>query len=245
MLEVLVVAVIIVVLLLILYLTYRGVATGVQKGTELLATLQEESIFLAYLKHDLRTLIMGSDPGIPVPVVENDIVGTRRLTFYKVSNVDSTGRPLSVKVEYLRMESGKTETLADGRQVPLYSITRQVGLDNSHPFMNQIVASFAIEFLDKADQLLGSADFLRASKTRLTLRTSGAELLNVIASIYSPYLANTIASTPEDCWLPNYKIREFIPGVTRIITYQGIEIEPSKIEIIPGATGVVLKYNSP
>lgn len=223
---------------LTLFTVLRSAFSGTQRGSENLNILQEESIFLEYLKHDLRTLIFSQEAGIPPPEIINDGKGTTSFAFFKVETVDAQGRPLPVKVVYTREDSGRTFSHPDGSQVPVFGISRKAGTANPKTFVKDLIATFALELLDKQDQLVESAGKEGLQKVRISLKTASNELFKVVASIYSPYLKG-IATGPADCWYPNYLIRPFTPKAI-IRTYEGVEIEPEEFEIIPGANGISL-----
>ena len=115
---------------LLLALLQRGLShlfAGTRRGYETLSVMQEEGRFLSYLKHDLRTLVMGAIPDIPPPELVEDVAGTARLVFYKVEEADEFGRPLPVRVEYERSAHTRPYVTATGRTCPAWSLVRRVG----------------------------------------------------------------------------------------------------------------------
>lgn len=227
------------ILLLILIRITRVMFSGTQKGSESLNTLQAQSIFLTYLKHDLRTLIFSNTAGIPAPEIKNDMRGTLSFTFFKVESVDTLGRPLPVKVEYQKVDDGNTYQHQNGAQIPVFGISRKVGASaNAKIFVKDLIATFSMDFLDRQNNILNDTTMKDLQKARLTLNSGVNELFEVVVSVYSPYLEKSERGPPTT-WHSNYSIKPFSPMAV-LRTYEGVELEPEDYEIISGTKGIAL-----
>jgi len=215
------------VLFTIVFLIFRSSFSAAEKGTENLNLLQAQSVFLAYLKHDLRTLIFDQAAGITPPELVSDEKGTSSFSFYKVENVDEKGRPLPIKVQYSRASGDK----------PAFSIQRQAGSANKI-FVKDMVATFSLEFLNKQNEVVSGSSITSLQKARIRLSGFGSDFFEVVVGVYSPYIQKDDAG-PLDSWYANYLIKQFSPG-SAIRNYQGVILEEEDYELIPGAHGIAL-----
>ncbi|MBF0543755.1 MAG: hypothetical protein HQM08_04945 [Candidatus Riflebacteria bacterium] len=211
----------------LLFRTFKGT----KKGVDTLTILQEQSKLMSYVKHDLRTLIIGD---YPPPEVVNDTMGTVSFSFYKVLTVDVNGLPIPVKIVYSRENTGKTQQKKDGSTSPSFSILRNDG-QNTERFMSDIIASFSIELLDRRNYLI-NVNPVVTRKIRLSIETFSSDLFSTNLSLYSPFVSS-VASGSEKAWLNNYRCRSYSPGAA-VVTYSGVSI-PSN-ELISIGAGIAL-----
>lgn len=237
--ELMLVAFLAVIILTIVWRVFSQMLRGSRQGFDTLTVLQEESVFLCWLKHDLRSLIVGTAQEIPGPVLADTATGTASIGFYSVRTADDAGRPLPVFVSYSLEASPRRRRLPDGREAPLYSVRRLAGSTSTHRFMDHLVGSLRLTLLDRAAQPLPPARGREVRKVRVELETQGSELLAVTLSIYSPYLAGELASAPAEVWYPNYFVS---PARQRVSseTFDEFPLETEDFEIIPGARGLAL-----
>ncbi|MGM0599404.1 MAG: PulJ/GspJ family protein [Candidatus Rifleibacteriota bacterium] len=202
--------------------------SGAKKGNKTLLAIQEKSFLLAYLKHDLRTLIHGNS--IPTPMITNDSEGTALFSFFKVQTADEYGRPIPVQITYNRIDAGTIEK-PDGTMVPAYGIQRTDGT-TTKTFMKGQLTEFSLELLDKAAQPVNSSPE-KCRKITVNLATIESELLETTVSVYSPYL-NTAIDHHKNAWLNNFRMTSYSPGAA-VSTYNGATIPSSELVIINGA----------
>lgn len=215
--------------------------SGEKKGFDNLSLLQEEGRFLSFLKHDLRTIIIGGDDHIPAPEILTDGTGktTTGFGFSKVDTADEFGRPVWVHVSY---------ELEEGSQ-GLFSMCRTVGTKAARTRMlPNMISSFTVQLLGQDDSTpLSVEQFQEAKKIRISLVTSGGELLRINADFYSPFLPETHPKAPAAAWLSNFHYQPFdsktgaylYSASGKILEYNGTPID-SKENIIKDAEGIGL-----
>ncbi|MFZ2961000.1 MAG: type II secretion system protein [Candidatus Ozemobacteraceae bacterium] len=220
--EMLVVTLVIGLVIATLMKILTGTFAGAKKGFDTLTLLQENSKLIAALKQDLRTLIIGGPDNIPSPIgnpMDPGITGnTNTLEFFKVWNIDESGRPLVVKITYTRdgSPSGKP-----------FGITRSTGIGpGSEPpkkFVPDLLTKFQISLLDNQGVAISnSAQSNQVKKFRLSLTSHGTDLLSTAVSIYSPYVPASGTSSIYDLWVRNYTCVDFQPGAGVRVCGMGI-----------------------
>ena len=242
MVEILIVALIASLIMLVVQRSLMHLLSHSARGQENLSVLQEEGRFMAFLKHDLRTLIMGGSTEIPAPVVESGADGTTALIFYKVEDADEYGRPLPVRVEYRRHLHTKKYQSAAGQLYQSYTIIRKAGEESAYAqrhFMTGLVATFGVTLLDSREAVLPPSESIKARKIHVELGSFGSPLLKVTATIYSPYISALGATSTANLWLPNYKVKTY-PLKPGLQTYGGQTLQAADMKIIPGANAIVL-----
>ncbi|NLI76128.1 MAG: prepilin-type N-terminal cleavage/methylation domain-containing protein [Candidatus Riflebacteria bacterium] len=239
--EMLVVIFVFSLLLAAVYRIFFNALWGTRRGFDSLSVLQEESQFLAVLKHDLRTLIMGTNAGIPPPTLDTDSAGNSTAGFFMVQAIDTTGRPVVTPVQYRCLPAGK-RAFAGKAPVDVFTLERRAGSGADQKvrlFMRGLVVAFQLDWLDAAQNILPPNDPTRVHKVRVTLKTQAGEILQVMVSLYSPYLVGVASDVPQAAWLNNYMIVPFQPG-RRVVTFDLVTLEPEEYETLPGARGLAI-----
>lgn len=214
---------------------------GEKRGFDSLSLLQEEGKFLSYLKHDLRTIIIGGDDNIPPPAIQFD--GARANTcifsFFKVDTADEFGRPVWVSVQY-ELEKGSQA------QFTMYRTAGTKGIRMR--MLQNMITRFSVQLFDQNNpNPLPEARFNEAKKIKIFLGTLGGQRLQVTANFYSPFLPSANSSIPAPPWLSNYHYQVFDPKTGsyvysttgKILEYDGTPIT-SKEDLIKGAEGIGL-----
>ena len=220
--EILVVALVIGLVIATLMKILTGTFAGAKKGFDTLTLLQENSKLIAALKQDLRTLIIGGPDNILAPVgtpMDPGLTGnTETLEFYKVWNIDESGRPITVKITY------KRDVVDPGKP---FGITRTTGSGSgSEPpkkFVPELLTRFHINLLNNQGTVISNAaQNDQVKKIRLTLISHGTELLSTTVSIYSPYIQASGSASVHDLWVRNYTCVNFQPGAAVRVCDGGI-----------------------
>lgn len=238
--EILFVGAILLVLLALLIRIVTSAYWGTKRGVETLSVLQEEARLLSWLKHDLRTIIHGTDAAIPRPVLTRSAQGDTTFIFHTVESVDALGRPITVKVTYASTGEAVQPVKAGG-PTRLFSVERRAGDEHSPPrtFLRRLATEFTIELLDAHQQPLAPDRFDLVRKIRVGIRTQASERLQVTVSIYSPYIVAYQGDSPPGIWLNNYEVRSFSPSGL-VLTYDDVPLEPDEYDLIPGAQAIAL-----
>ncbi len=205
---------------------------GSRKGVDTLSVLQEQSKLVAWLKHDLRTMIMGNS--IAGPLITDDSTGTAKFEFYKVETADSFGRPIPVKITYRRTGGSTTAKTLAGVEKAAYTVERTDGT-STKIFMNAMISDFHLSLLDRAGNS-ALAQPLTTRKVRVELEGFSSDLLRTTISIYSPYISRE-ASQAAATWMPNFHQQSYAPG-TGIVTYNGALIDSSDLTRIGPAVSL-------
>ncbi|MBF0407957.1 MAG: type II secretion system protein [Candidatus Riflebacteria bacterium] len=228
MMEIIVVCLIIGVIIGTLMQILSKAFLGTKKGYDTLSILQEETKLVSFLKYDLRTMTIPD--GFPPPDVVNDSAGNYSFSFDKVHLCDRYGMPAPVRITYQREGGTRQVKHRDGTMKPVYSIVR-INDSERRIFMKDMISSLSIKLLDMSGNRCTNPKDVR--KVQLGLETSSSDLLQVMVSIYSPYLTIN-ASSSDAVWLMNYRTRAYTPGAG-ITAYNGVNIPAADLTIIGGA----------
>lgn len=211
-LELLIVLLLLGLVLAIIFRLMTSAFSGATKGYANLSILQEKSSFIAALKQDMRTIIIGGVDNIPAPVLVNsssDQTGrTSNIEFRKVYGIDNFGRPLIEKITY-RLSP---ETPLPDKS---YGITRncEFSQPRKKTFLTSMLTHLRIDLLDPLGApIIDAGKYKNMKKVRLVMTSEGSELLATTLSVYSPYIPATSTASLGDLWCPNYMFAEYPPG---------------------------------
>jgi hypothetical protein len=214
--------------------------SGVTKGFTSLSIMQEEGKLLSYLKHDLRTIIIGGDDNIPPPQLITDKYGNiTGFSFHKVNTADEFGRPVWVNVVY-ELEKGSKN---------LFSISRTIGTNAKQiRMLRNMISNFSVQFFNQNEtEPLIESNLNDAKKIRISLSTPGGELMQIRTDFYSPFLPTANASSSASSWLSNFHYQSFdsdsgkykYTSSEKLLEYNGTPID-SKESLIKNAEGIGL-----
>jgi len=235
--ELLVAAFIIALLIGSITMALSHVFSSARKGNDTLTLFQNTSIFLTWLRFDLRTMVI--DP--PPDVIDNGS-NTQSFSFNRVVSIATLNNnsyiPVQKRITYRIRDKGIKKQNQSGVLLSVFSIERIV--ENEDPdilktFMPEGLTDFKVVILDNmAQPTMNTPENTR--KVSIKLATNqGSEIFETTLSIYSPFIRQ---SEKDQAFLSTAKLNPWRPGAT-VTTFDGVQIPANQIGEVDGAISVI------